>query len=720
VLIPQSEVLVCMSDERFALSPSATPPPTGADYDAIFAAVMETVRGRWFLTEYASRNRNADTELILAAIARATTSLAERRPAASLGEQLRIDLVNMATAIAETRREIAAIKPDGDARGSLSEASEELDSIVQTTERATSDILAAAEQVQEIAWTLRERGADGEACDALDRRATDIYTACSFQDLTGQRTRKVVEVMHFLEGRIRAMIEIWGDGGPEPKAADAAPVPHIRDDPEVGHLDQPDIDRMMPEPSLTPPPAGESASHADAAATDHNEGRNGGQNDGHDAVVWATGATSDHTEQDHEVQDHEVQDHPLPAAEAAAARVAVLEQAPIEVARAPRSHAALTLVLPDIPVPSERPPRVEPPRKEPAPAATIFGDAPASFGHGPVRADQMAPPSFGPAAGADVARVTAAADIDVQAASPPPAHLADDPDDILMPLPSRVSVADAVDEMLMSASVRRDVPPASAMRSPPSFQPIEIVDETRYESRSANMPSPAPARPLTIVAAAPIVLDPPIVRDEVPVAVAPPEPAPALERAAVMDPPAASEAADIAVAPPHRSAPTPVDPAEPWSAVVEEVAAEPEPIAAEAEPAPAEPPSHAETPVAAATQPDAPPPAADASSDGAMPTAAAADDETLAVVPTVTAPEASAVEAATAPTPAASPPLAPVAPAPVAIAEPAPAPAAPVTLAAVQTAAVLAVPPKPAPPRRIEALAAIAALSEDEKIALFS
>src|SRR5215469_4112384 len=215
MLIPQSEVLVCMSDERFALSPSVTPPPTGADYDAIFSAVMETVRGRWFLTEYARRNRNADTELILAALERATASMGERRPSASPGEQLRIDLVAMAKAIAETRREIAAIRPDdSDHKGTLSEASEELDSIVKTTAQATSDILAAAEQVQEIAWTLRERGADGEVCDALDRRATDIYTVCSFQDLTGQRTRKVVDVLQFLEGRIMAMIEIWGEGKP--------------------------------------------------------------------------------------------------------------------------------------------------------------------------------------------------------------------------------------------------------------------------------------------------------------------------------------------------------------------------------------------------------------------------------------------------------------------------------------------------------------------------
>ena len=47
-------------------------------------------------------------------------------------------------------------------------------------------------------------------CDRLDARATDIYTACSFQDLTGQRTSKVVKTLAFLENRVLAMIEIWG------------------------------------------------------------------------------------------------------------------------------------------------------------------------------------------------------------------------------------------------------------------------------------------------------------------------------------------------------------------------------------------------------------------------------------------------------------------------------------------------------------------------------
>ncbi len=45
-------------------------PLDASQYDAIEDAVRETERGRWFLAEYARRNRNADTEVLLDAIRR--------------------------------------------------------------------------------------------------------------------------------------------------------------------------------------------------------------------------------------------------------------------------------------------------------------------------------------------------------------------------------------------------------------------------------------------------------------------------------------------------------------------------------------------------------------------------------------------------------------------------------------------------------------------------
>ncbi len=170
--------------------------------------MLETARGRWFLAEHMRRNRQADTKLVLKAIEQLERGLRERQSVPG-AERMRLDLVDMANAIVRTKTEIAAIKPAGGSAGKIGFATNELDAIVETTEKATSEILAAIERIQEIAWTLREQGTDPAVCDILNAQATEAYTACSFQDLTGQRIRRVIDVMRFLEARIDAMIRIW-------------------------------------------------------------------------------------------------------------------------------------------------------------------------------------------------------------------------------------------------------------------------------------------------------------------------------------------------------------------------------------------------------------------------------------------------------------------------------------------------------------------------------
>ncbi len=226
-------------------------PLNESDYEAIESAVMETMRGRWFLAEYARRNRHANTQVLLTALDRIESTLRGQRTAEP-AERIKYDLIEMSKAISRTKAEIASIKPDAAHHGKFGEATEELDSIVSSTESATSDILAAAEQIQEIAWTLREHGVEAEVCDLLDTKATDVYTACSFQDLTGQRTRKVIQVMRYLEGRINAMIDIWGlDGAMAAEAKEAEKARQgdaaLLNGPALPGqgLDQSDVDMVM-------------------------------------------------------------------------------------------------------------------------------------------------------------------------------------------------------------------------------------------------------------------------------------------------------------------------------------------------------------------------------------------------------------------------------------------------------------------------------------------
>ncbi len=215
------------------------------DFGAIEAAVMETERGRWFLAQYAQRNRNADTNLLLDAIGKLESAISGERSMQQI-ERVRFDLVEMAKTIALLKIEVATPGVDGAEASRFDEATEALDAIVRTTESATSSILEAAEQIQEAAWALREGGSDQKMCDTLDRRAADIYTACTFQDLTAQRTQKVVRTLRSLEGRINALIDAWQEGGPTPSGAVTATTARAEaDNYGPSDLSQSDIDVVI-------------------------------------------------------------------------------------------------------------------------------------------------------------------------------------------------------------------------------------------------------------------------------------------------------------------------------------------------------------------------------------------------------------------------------------------------------------------------------------------
>jgi chemotaxis protein CheZ len=219
------------------------------DYAALEATLRDSPLGRWFLAEYARRNRTPETQLLLDAIARLEAAVLKPQRQTGFAGVL-AELVEISDAIVRTRQEIAKLRPPHEFDKHLSNASEELDQIVEATETATSDILSAAEDVQEVAWTLREKGLAPEFCDRLDQRAIDIYTACSFQDITGQRTAKVVRTLRHVEERINAMIGAWGaEGAARPLAnvVGAAEDGALLSGPQEGGkgLEQHDVDAML-------------------------------------------------------------------------------------------------------------------------------------------------------------------------------------------------------------------------------------------------------------------------------------------------------------------------------------------------------------------------------------------------------------------------------------------------------------------------------------------
>ena len=115
-------------------------------------------------------------------------------------------------AINRTKREIATLHVSGCNGQELSRVTNELDAVVGGTEQATETILAAAEAIDERAGNLaaKLKGDDQGLANDIQDQIVQIFEACNFQDLTGQRISKVVGTLRFVEERIIKMMEIWG------------------------------------------------------------------------------------------------------------------------------------------------------------------------------------------------------------------------------------------------------------------------------------------------------------------------------------------------------------------------------------------------------------------------------------------------------------------------------------------------------------------------------
>ncbi len=204
-----------MSDEPFALSTIPPALPAEGDYDALRAAVMDSARGRWFLGEYARRNRQADTQAVLAAIERIEAVIRGERNQHAY-QNVRTDLLEMARAIAQTRAEVATATAGTAAR----EPGAQSDSATAPT--TPPDIFTTAERMQEVAWTMRERGIDHATCAQIEALAASILSASSLRDPGDQRAQQLGEVLHYLERRIDTMLDNAALAALAALAADAA------------------------------------------------------------------------------------------------------------------------------------------------------------------------------------------------------------------------------------------------------------------------------------------------------------------------------------------------------------------------------------------------------------------------------------------------------------------------------------------------------------------
>ncbi len=126
---------------------------------------------------------------------------------------LKTELRALAVCIEQTKAEIAALKPAEADDDRLMVVASELDAIVNSTERATQQILEASEKIESLTREIQSHGSDSyitRVAEDINDTIVQIFEACNFQDITGQRITKVVRTLKYVEARINAMIDIWG------------------------------------------------------------------------------------------------------------------------------------------------------------------------------------------------------------------------------------------------------------------------------------------------------------------------------------------------------------------------------------------------------------------------------------------------------------------------------------------------------------------------------
>jgi chemotaxis protein CheZ len=115
--------------------------------------------------------------------------------------------------VERTKKEIATLITQNTKDDRLATAARELQAVVRATESATFTIIDIAERVDELLHDLKSHTGDSTivaTADEIAETTTDLHEACNFQDITGQRIKKVVNTLQFVEERLVAMIEIWG------------------------------------------------------------------------------------------------------------------------------------------------------------------------------------------------------------------------------------------------------------------------------------------------------------------------------------------------------------------------------------------------------------------------------------------------------------------------------------------------------------------------------
>lgn len=160
-----------------------------SEYRAIEATLLETARGRWFLAEHGRRARRLDSALLEDAIDRLQSSI--RQPPALL-DQLQIEIEALRQSLADARQALLRKPSSG---GAASDAAH------------SAAIIATAEAIHEVAWTLQANPFDPKGCEDIARKAGGLYALSQQQAQASSRLLDIASELDAIASRVDGILE---------------------------------------------------------------------------------------------------------------------------------------------------------------------------------------------------------------------------------------------------------------------------------------------------------------------------------------------------------------------------------------------------------------------------------------------------------------------------------------------------------------------------------
>ncbi|MBA2847720.1 protein phosphatase CheZ [Thermosulfuriphilus ammonigenes] len=224
-------------------------------------------------------NREEISQVIEEAIARSLDRLFEERMQAYLqkvveGEfykelvfEMKKRIDDVYRSINEFKKALSQLRDSADTANTMfGEASDQLEEIVKATETATVKIMDVAEKDQELLTRARELVSQLEngstanelkkIIDELYQDTLEIITACAFQDITGQRVKKVVNAIQTVEAKL---LELLVETGVKIKEKQEGVTPELEQKAQQamdllkgpdGKVSQDDVDSLLEELGL--------------------------------------------------------------------------------------------------------------------------------------------------------------------------------------------------------------------------------------------------------------------------------------------------------------------------------------------------------------------------------------------------------------------------------------------------------------------------------------